>query len=547
MKKVLLLTTAALLAMSASAQLAVQDEPIESTELGTAVMAAPFITADTKPAPAYFMPTGTYFSSYAKNCYRLNNPILHVPAFADLTFVNASTDATSIEWSYVNPEGEYNFLNPQLTSNENELTVNYRYLVPTTIEAPVLTATNELGDSTTSIDSNTPVYMRVNGPSLQGSTSADETYYGWCNASPLGGKLYYSSGRFATNHANSNTAWAGSTGMEDVSLRGFAELYFKPARPYSLTGFACHVREIAAITSPVTLTIYKVTTSETGALTGIDEVLCTQTLIPDDYEMAGTSRLYMAFNQLVDAKTNEVVESYTIDFPILVAIQLPESDVTSQMGAYYNAVTVNMPAHNYVILNGTKDGEEQKGIFYRAGLNYTGGTYARSFACFSLMGSFEYMIDENEANEMDFEVSGEGDAMTINLKASKPFVDELGLEVNWKATQVDDTPLPEWIDVTVEDEFVTVDGEKVYTNKSAATILVSPNTSADERSCDVKLSFPGAEYIIHVTQAGTTTAIEVVEAAQDNADGPVFNMMGQRVGADAKGLLIRGGKKVLVK
>ncbi|MBR1882914.1 MAG: hypothetical protein IJ808_07905 [Muribaculaceae bacterium] len=548
MKKLLLIATSALLAFTASAQLIVQDEAIENNELGQ-VAAAPAINADAKPAPGYIVPTGTFFSSYAKACYRLNNPILHVPAFTDLTFVNASTDATSYLWKYVNPEGEYNMFNPQLQSTEIDLTVKYSYADITMIEAPVLTATNELGDSATSIGTNTPVYMRVGGGSTECTNAAAEgTYYGWSNTSPLGGTLYYSSARFATNNTNSGSAWAKNANLATASVRGFGEVYFKPAKSYALTGFAAHVREIASITSPVTLTIYKVTTNANGYLASIDEVLCTQTLETEAFEEAGTSRLYLAFNQLVDAKTGKVTEGYTIDFPILVTLTLPEDDTTSQMGAYYNAITVNIPVHNYVILNGADaNGNETKGLFYPAGLNYTNKTYARSFSCFSLMGTFEYLIDENEGTETDYEVAAEGGNKDIALKSSKAYKDALGLITNWTATQADGTALPEWVDVVVTDNYETVEGEDVYQFTSTAKVVAAANTVTEERTCDLKLAFLGAEYLIHVTQAGATTGIEDVVAAQDDANAPVYNVMGQRVGANAKGLLIRGGKKIYVK
>ena len=337
--------------------------------------------------------------------------------------------------------------------------------------------------------------------------------------------------------------------MTDVSVRGFAELYYKPARPYALHGFACHMREVSPLMKPITMTIYKVSTKSSGLLNEIEEVLCSQTLSVDEIEAGGTSRVYLPFNNLVDAKTGEVVKGYTIDFPIMVAVTIPEDDTTSQMGAYYNATTVNIPTHNYVILNGTDaDGNEVKGMFRQAGLNYTNGTYARAYAAFSLMGSFEYLFDENMANETALDAPAEGVTEEYLLKSSVPYVDDLGLETNWTATQVDGSDLPDWINVTLTDNYLNIDGENVYQNETSAQIVVAANDqTSEERSCDVKLAFLGGEYIIHVTQNGATTGIEEVVVAQDDANAATYNMMGQRVSPDTKGLLIRGGKKILVK
>lgn len=548
MKKLLLISVAALFAFTGSAQLVEQAVDQENTEIG--ILKAPTLNDDELPAAAYIVPNGTFFSSYAKKCYNLTNPALSLPAFADLTFTNASTGATSYLWKYVNPEGEYNITNPFITSTDENITVNYAYPAATTIEAPELTATNEVGDSTTDLLTGSPKFLRVGNARLKGSENSEYTYYGWCNVSTKAGSLYYSTNRFCTNHENSNTAWGTSTNMTDVSLRGFAELYYKPARPYALYGFACHVREVATLTKPVTMTIYKVSTKSNGLLKDIEDVLCTQTLTFDEFEAAGTSRVYMLFDKLVDAKTGEVVEGYTIDFPIMVAITIPEDDMTTQISAYYTATTVDFPTHNYVILNGTDaDGNEVKGMFRQAGLNFTSsGTKARAYAAFSLLGAFQYLFDDQMGNETTLEAPGEGITENFTLKSSVPYEDDLGLETNWTATQADGTELPDWITVTLTDNYETVEGEKVYQNETTAEVVVNANDMrSEERSCDVKLAFIGGEYTIHVSQAGLTTGVEDVVAAQDDTNAPTYNMMGQRVGADAKGLLIRGGRKILVK
>ncbi len=548
MKKLLLISVAALFALTGSAQLVEQAVDRENTEVGT--LKAPALNDDELPAAAYLVPQATFFSSYAKSCYNLTNPALSVPAFADLTFTNMSTGATSYLWKYVKSGEEYDFVDPFTNSTEENITVNYAYPTATTIEAPVLTATNEAGESVTDLLTGSPKYMRVGNARLKGNANSEYTYYGWCNVSTKAGTMYYSTGRYCTNHESSNTAWGNSTNMTNTSLRGFGELYYKPARPYALYGFACHMREVTTLTKPVTLTIYKVSVKSNGYLKDIEEVLCTQTLTFDNFEAAGTSRVYMLFDQLVDAKTGEVVEGYTIDFPIMVAVTIPEDDTTTQMGAYYTATTVDFPTHNYVILNGTDaDGNEVKGMFRQAGVNYANGTKARAYAAFSLLGAFQYVFDEQMGNENTLEAPAEGITESYTLKSSVPYEDELGLETNWTATQADGTELPEWITVNLTDNYQIVDGEKVYQNETTAEVMVNANNMrSEERTCDVKLAFIGGEYTIHVSQEGvTTTGIQNVVAAQDDANLPTYNMMGQRVGADAKGLLIRGGKKVVIK
>ena len=49
------------------------------------------------------------------------------------------------------------------------------------------------------------------------------------------------------------------------------------------------------------------------------------------------------------------------------------------------------------------------------------------------------------------------------------------------------------------------------------------------------------------TTATVTTAIENVESAEADADAPAYNVAGMRVNANAKGIIIRNGRKVIVK
>ena len=56
------------------------------------------------------------------------------------------------------------------------------------------------------------------------------------------------------------------------------------------------------------------------------------------------------------------------------------------------------------------------------------------------------------------------------------------------------------------------------------------------------------ERMAHLSATENTTGIEAVNAdAKFNSDAPAYNMAGQRVDANFKGLVIKGGKKVVIK
>lgn len=56
-----------------------------------------------------------------------------------------------------------------------------------------------------------------------------------------------------------------------------------------------------------------------------------------------------------------------------------------------------------------------------------------------------------------------------------------------------------------------------------------------------------ARGVIGLSSDGDTSSIGAINAKTSTADAPTYNMMGQRVGANAKGLIIKGGRKYIVK
>ena len=46
-------------------------------------------------------------------------------------------------------------------------------------------------------------------------------------------------------------------------------------------------------------------------------------------------------------------------------------------------------------------------------------------------------------------------------------------------------------------------------------------------------------------QFGEGAGVEAIEAVQNDPNAPVYNVLGQKVGADAKGILIQNGKKFI--
>lgn len=80
--------------------------------------------------------------------------------------------------------------------------------------------------------------------------------------------------------------------------------------------------------------------------------------------------------------------------------------------------------------------------------------------------------------------------------------------------------------------------------KDAATYFV--NACGSKITCNGFAFVPGATTIGNISFAGASTGINGITVdGADNANAPVYNLAGQRVSKDAKGILIQNGKKFI--
>ena len=127
------------------------------------------------------------------------------------------------------------------------------------------------------------------------------------------------------------------------------------------------------------------------------------------------------------------------------------------------------------------------------------------------------------------------------------FYSYIGSEGLWHVTAADGGEVPEWVNVTLTDQKIN-DTENYAGHTNVEFAVEELPAGIDSREAKIRFWYPGSEVIYTVKQA-KSTAIEDVQvvAPADDENAPVYNMMGQRVGRDAKGLLIKGGKKIFVK
>lgn len=149
-------------------------------------------------------------------------------------------------------------------------------------------------------------------------------------------------------------------------------------------------------------------------------------------------------------------------------------------------------------------------------------------------------LNPNTEEDLTFNANPQGDTRT------EDFNSYIGSEGLWQVTTVDGEAVPSWVTVTM------VDGKQGtsnnYTGHTDVTFDVEPLPEGTEsREVKIRFWYPGSEVIYTVKQQADHSAVTHIDADRDDANAATYNMMGQRVGRDARGLLIRGGKKILVK
>lgn len=123
-------------------------------------------------------------------------------------------------------------------------------------------------------------------------------------------------------------------------------------------------------------------------------------------------------------------------------------------------------------------------------------------------------------------------------------------EINSKADWVSNVPT----DLKASDGTATsTDAATLYALSTVDGVTafypVKKNSAIPAKRCylEVKSTSPKAAFYSLGTNFGETTGISSVENKVEKADAPVYNLAGQLVGKDYKGLVIKNGKKFVIK
>lgn len=192
----------------------------------------------------------------------------------------------------------------------------------------------------------------------------------------------------------------------------------------------------------------------------------------------------------------------------------------------------------------TMDGKEHEIVDYcNYGWGNSDGSSAHqsSWLC-GVVASFPYMnVKEQEVFKAPFE----GGSKVYNLESYYSFGDYV------QYTLADGSELPSWISTTYENGSVEQDGKTQFNGEVALTVNVEKNPYNTPREVVMQMSILSSNDTIKIVQAanpdGTTDGINSLNSSATGVVAPSYNVMGQRVAADAKGIVIRAGKKVINK
>ncbi|MBP1540960.1 MAG: BACON domain-containing protein [Prevotella sp.] len=546
MKKILLTLGGVILCLTAGAQSLKTFEASEVKEESaldlSAAKALPEPQDDpVKPNCHYMRMKGVYYFAMSEKRYTNSTyAFLAVPNFQEISFPSyyVPSAVSNIQWKYVDPSVEYNMFNPQLTSTDSILTVTYKYDKRNTqIEAPTFTASNGTADSTYKAAD----YMMVGGVY---STTNGGKYY-WGNNSPaITSSVSYSSTRYCTNKEDVRAYWEGNKGYDTGSLvvKGFSEFFKIPDMPYYLQGAAVYGRCNSGIKGNAKLTITRCSyyTNSYNFAKPL-ETLATATISKNDITPTSTggSAYFLDFKNLKDAEGNPI-DGLTVSSAIMVTISFDDSE-TQFMPYFRIGQSINNDVHNHMCVDYKKNGTEFTDQFVPVNLSYAAGP-GRSF-CIYLNADYDWIKhigsgDKPYTGKTFSDVPASGDAQSITLHASEEYQDALGLTTNWNVEA------PDWITVALTDNR---DDESNYLNTTNLNVTVKPNTG-EARDGQVVIKYKAATYSVTIKQLGVSTAITTVNADQQNdADAPAYNLAGQRVGSSVKGIIIKNGKKYVVK
>ncbi len=165
-----------------------------------------------------------------------------------------------------------------------------------------------------------------------------------------------------------------------------------------------------------------------------------------------------------------------------------------------------------------------------------------------------YLTEEDKKNDKKTTFKNDP-ILTIDDVQSMSLANVMGQEDDWDPTALtEQASAPVNVVVNKDTKVLSWDdnnyvlGWVVFKNGVYAANVIAPTYTVDDATATWTVRAANEMGGLgEPTTATVTTAIENVESAEADADAPAYNVAGMRVNANAKGIIIRNGKKYVVK
>lgn len=501
----------------------------------------------------YTRPEGSFYYAYNIEGYGYYYSALVVAPWKDFTYVNRSSNPTEVKWLLNFPvwnaeqnsyEEEYNTYDVTEDADEEgnyttALAPGYNEVAPTITLGEDQFTLSETNSSWDRKGRETKVFIESDLYSLCGVDQHNGWYYG---TGGLSTKYFWGTGTVQRNFGTDD-----APDIKTGVCYAVRQSYDKPMSPLYIDNMfiRCTSTSQTPIAEGKALTLY-VLNSETG------EVMEELTATAADISGAATGGLgqsfQLVFSKKVSTPLGEMSAPVIIDYPFMVQIEgFDEEGV--DVGLFGNEIADGDNMENAFFLVDYGKDADGKDLLYRH--YYTDLALPLVFqALFDGVNVWETASSEGQDIEgvNVVKVSEDGQTCTNNaltsfsgaiVETATPWFDADDAEMYFKA---DDAP--EWLtlnatyDESLDAYIVGVTCEALPAGETGRNAVVYIEGRG------VKSETP---ILVVQGDASIPTGISTPVAEKTDANAPIYNLNGQRVSQNAKGILIQGGKKYIKK
>ena len=507
------------------------------------------------PKAWYNRPRGAFYRSNNKTGGAFYAPMIFAPAYRPVTYPNASTNATSVTWTYT----KYNTTASKfdtLTSTDNDLTATYIW---ESGYAPTITATDGTNTDSyhlfglyyNSTDKSNKNYDGFNEFCLDpyaamndGSTNAYEAYLspGYCGAVTREGSIpgnYYLTGASGDPNDENNTSgkWFGKNYSGWNAIGIYIE---KPEIPYGLRGIhANYTSGKFAGKATLTATVYSVTKLPNYNSTR-DSLAFGDVIAKGTVDVNTSNAEYGCLDiPLVEEEDGLVTEvEPTIDGEIAVVLSGYDAANITDF-----SLTINNDRNDegygdtgwMLVVDPSRDASGKPIVQRQLSKFFSGGGVGCANPSLYIDAEWPMLtywytaVGGNPYESTDsWQAPAEGGSHNVEYWSTKA-------SDYWTVTQADGSELPNWLTYNLNDSTA----DNAYTSHTTIkyTAAALPST-VKGRSCKVLISYPGAKAYYTVSQGEVEGINDVKDANKQVASRRYFNVAGQEAAEPFEGVNI---------